>query len=527
MTRKLFLYITIILLSSCASVEKYNQQISKTHSPEELHRDVDHAYKKLKKLHPDVNWYISKGELDKKIDDLKNELTEPLTTKEFYKLFAPVITSIKQGHLSIHTPVKKQTKKEIKGKGKRGSPFNSLSFYTSANKLFVKKVFKGDTTLIPGSEVISVDGEKVNDLLESFKILHASDGYNETFIPEFIGSRFGFFYSNTHKQKDSILLHLKLEDSLYDKYLYANYDKIKTSSQKDTVRSEKRKLSRSDKKIAKETRKKIRKKNYKYGYNKKTNEYNRNFIFLESDADSPIGYLKIRSFTNGGYKEFYKESFAKIDSAQCKSLVLDLRGNLGGRLVEIDDLYSYLTDKEYVFIEKSKMTGRLSFLYPFFHTKSWPTKTAATILSPVLGVYQIFKVKKENKEAYFKFKYSKLRKPKSNTFTGKIYVLINGESFSASSVLSTHLKATKRATFVGEETGGAYNGTVAGVYAKVELPNSKINMRIGLMKINAPYTIEPDGYGIKPDIPIKSTMNNEDEELQWVIEDIEMSNKKK
>ncbi|MFD2564271.1 S41 family peptidase [Aquimarina rubra] len=526
MTNKLFLYATIVMLSSCASVEKYNQQISKIHSPEELRQDVDYAYKKLKKLHPDVNWYISKDELDKKIDDLKDGLTEPLTTKEFYKLFAPVITSIKQGHLSIHVPSKKQSKKEIKEKGKRDSPFNSLSFYASANKLFVKKVFKGDTTLIAGSQVMSIDGKQVEDLLDSFKALHSSDGYNQTFIPEFVGSRFGFFYANTHKQKDSILLNLKLEDSVYDKYLYANYDEIKPSSKKDSVPSAKKKLSRSDKKIAKETRKKVRKKNYKYGYNKKTKEYHRNFSFLESEAEIPVAYMKIRSFTNGGFKEFYKESFAKIDSAKCKNLVIDLRGNTGGRLVEIDDLYSYLTDKEYIFIEKSKMTGRLSFLYPYFHTKSWPTKTVATILSPVLGVYQIFKVKKENREAYFKFKQSKLRKPKSNTFTGKVYVLINGESFSASSILSTHLKATKRATFVGEETGGAYNGTVAGVYAKVELPNSKINMRIGLMKINAPYTIEPDGYGIKPDIPIKRTMNNVDEELQWVIKDIEMSNKK-
>ncbi|WP_299244368.1 S41 family peptidase [uncultured Aquimarina sp.] len=527
MIRKLFLYVTIILLSSCASVEKYNQRISKIHSPEELHRDVDHAYKKLKKLHPDVNWYISKSELDKKIDDLKSQLKEPLTTKEFYKLFAPVITSIKQGHLSIHTPAKRQTKKEIKEKGKRDSPFNSLSFYSSANKLFVKKVFKGDTTLIAGSEVISVDNEKVSDLLIHFKTLHSSDGYNETFIPEFIGSRFGFFYSNTHKQKDSILLHLKHEDSLYDKYLYANYDKIKVSTENDTIRSEKKKLSKSDKKIAKETRKKLRKKNYKYGYNKKTNEYNRNFSFLESDTLSSIGYMKIRSFTNGGYKEFYEESFAKIDSSKCENLIIDLRGNLGGRLTEIDDLYSYLTDKEYVFIEKSKMTKRLSFLYPYFHTKSWATKTVATIFSPVLGIYQIFKVKNENGEPYFKFRYSKLRKPKSNTYSGKIYVLINGESFSASSILATHLKATKRATFIGEETGGAYNGTVAGVYAKVELPNSKINMRIGLMKINAPYTIEPDGYGIKPDVPIKRTINDVDNELQWILEDIKMSNQKK
>jgi C-terminal processing protease CtpA/Prc len=41
----------------------------------------------------------------------------------------------------------------------------------------------------------------------------------------------------------------------------------------------------------------------------------------------------------------------------------------------------------------------------------------------------------------------------------KIYVMINGGSFSASSLISSNLK-TPKVTFVGEETGGAFNGTV-------------------------------------------------------------------
>jgi C-terminal processing protease CtpA/Prc len=38
--------------------------------------------------------------------------------------------------------------------------------------------------------------------------------------------------------------------------------------------------------------------------------------------------------------------------------------------------------------------------------------------------------------------------------------MINGGSFSASSLISSNLKL-QRVTFVGEETGGAFNGTVA------------------------------------------------------------------
>ena len=56
---KPFLKIIIlsILFSSCKSVEKYNTQIAKKHSPEELKEDVDYAYAKLKKFHPNLYQY--------------------------------------------------------------------------------------------------------------------------------------------------------------------------------------------------------------------------------------------------------------------------------------------------------------------------------------------------------------------------------------------------------------------------------------------------------------------------------------
>ena len=114
--------------------------------------------------------------------------------------------------------------------------------------------------------------------------------------------------------------------------------------------------------------------------------------------------------------------------------------------------------------------------------------------------------------------------PNELNYKGKIYVLINGNSFSASSLLSTHLKSNKRATFVGEETGGAFNGTVAGIYKTYQLPTSKIKVRMGLMQIEAHQKQSPDGYGIKPDVKIVPTVEdrkmNRDAELEWVLKDI-------
>ena len=96
---------------------------------------------------------------------------------------------------------------------------------------------------------------------------------------------------------------------------------------------------------------------------------------------------------------------------------------------------------------------------------------------------------------------------------------------SASSIISTQLDGDDRATFVGEETGGAYNGTVVGYYKSYELPNTKVKMRIGLMHIDSKYKTNPDGFGIKPDVEIYATyedrLNGIDTELEYILKVIE------
>jgi len=111
-----------------------------------------------------------------------------------------------------------------------------------------------------------------------------------------------------------------------------------------------------------------------------------------------------------------------------------------------------------------------------------------------------------------------------NHYDGKIYVLINGGSFSASCILASSLKSNPNVTFVGEETGGAFNGTVAGIMPVVDLPNSKIPLRLGLMDIKTINQTEVKGRGIFPDIEIiptiKDKIKNNDLEMNWILEDI-------
>lgn len=521
MQKSLLFFCILLVLFSCKSVKTYNGQIAANHSVRGLKKDVDIAYGKLQKLHPRLYQYISKDKLDFKFDSLKKTITQPLSSKQFYEKIAPVIAEVKQGHITVSPPHNQFNNKEKKELLKKKFEFYQLDFEFLEDDLWIVNTNGIDSTLV-GSKVIKIENDSVVKLINNYKKLFSSDGYNTTFKNRFIGLRFSGFYYKDKGFKDSITLTLSKSDSIFSR-VFRRIPKDSTLASTTVDSLKKVKLSNDQKRVLKIKEKQKRKDNYKYGYEKSRDRYTRNLNFL--GKDSTIAFIKIRSFGNGNYKVFYDESFAKIDSAKSKYLILDLRDNSGGRLAEVDKLYSYLIDEKYQFINKGETKTRQPFLKSML-SKGSPTglKVAAVVMSPFIGVYNLFKSEKKEGKHYYSFPSVKVKKPSLNNFKGDIYVLINGNSYSASSILSTNLHATKRAVFVGEETGGAYNGTVAGLFKNVELPTSKVDMVFGLVQIEAPYKTEPDGYGIKPDVEIMPTiedrLNNRDPELEWVLEDI-------
>lgn len=526
MNKTILLAFVILLFTSCGSVKKYNEQITAHHAIEDLHSDVDKLHKQLKKHHPKLYQYTPKNDLDFKFDSLKKSINQPITSIDFYKKLSPVVTNVRQGHVSVSSVYKRFTKKERKAIKKKKFEFYDLDFEYLEDKLWVKNNYGKDSTLV-GNEVVSINNESARKLVETYKTRFASDGYNTTLYDRFVGKAFTALYVRDKGFVDSLQVVFKSKDSSFTKL----FKRTPKKEPKDTLaldsisqkKEKPKKLTKAEKNDKKLARKKTKKYNKKHGYISKKKQYTRNLNFI--GKDSSVAYMKIRGFSNGNYKKFYKESFVKLDSAKTDYFILDLRDNGGGRIAEIEKLYSYLTDKNYQFITESEVNSRIPFM-KFLMSNSTPVslKVLAGLLSPIIITENLLKTKKEEGKLYYKFKESKLREPDELNYKGKMYVLINGNSFSASSLLSTHLKATKRAKFVGEETGGAYNGTVAGVYKIYQLPTTKLKVRMGLMHVEAPQKQYPDGYGIKPDVKITPTVTDRnaeiDTELEWVLSDI-------
>lgn len=92
-------------------------------------------------------------------------------------------------------------------------------------------------------------------------------------------------------------------------------------------------------------------------------------------------------------------------------------------------------------------------------------------------------------------------KPKSKPYTGNLYFLMDGYSFSATSNLLAIAQYLKLGVFVGEETRGAKDGCNSGVY-KYELPNSKLVCYIPMQKSVFTKSLPQKGRGVFPDYPI-------------------------
>lgn len=494
----------VLILSSCSSVRKHNEQRSSCIPPEELKEDVDYAYAKIKEMHPKLYWYIPKKQLDYKFDSLKQTIDQPLTPLEFYFKLQPVIASIKEGHLSLRIPIKKFTKKELKSLENKKGMFSRFEYYVTGEHLYIIENKDSIENIKPGTEILKINDVPVPVYLKKYKNLISSDGYNTTFQPYFLKDIFFNFYSAEFGFNDTAKI-----ETLYDKkiktYILKRAEKSKTDFEKD-----------------KEQKKKTleRKVNDYVAFN---DSYNRTFKFLA--PDSSTAYIKVKSFSRTYSEKFYKQTFAKIKNAKAKYLIIDIRNNYGGSLDEINNLYSYLAPEPFTLIKRSQVTSKSSPLKTNYFRKSNALNyTFKSLLYPAFLVSQTMSTYKKDSIVYYKMKADRETQPQKDAFHGKVFVLINGGSFSASSIIAAKLKNDKLATLVGEETGGANDGTIAGFYSYQKLPHSKISLPIGLALVQPNISFTNTERGVIPDVTIteniQDILDKKDRQMEWVMKKI-------
>jgi Periplasmic protease len=414
----------------------------------------------LEEGHPGLYDYTSKEVMDKMFEKTLQKITIPMTSLQFLKLLYPIIDSIRDSHTTF-----------LPGWGKKNTTNVSIDelvvlpvkFGLLKEGLIVHRALDEYKQFL-GKRITSINGVSVDSLRVKVKCMDPTycDGYITGQADYYRMGRFSRYYQLTfHKKKG-------------DKVSMAFSDGSKTDFTYEPVKVY-----------------------YKFYPKLKVNLCLTEKFHMDKLTDE-TALLKLNTFDLLQNEEDSIGKFIKdIANTHYHNLIIDLRGNRGGSSETLSKLYSFIANEPFKTSISSMVnkTGNYNF---FKYCSNFPSD-----YDHIFDEY----VKVEGKRGYYlPTEQIPFIKPDDKIhFSGKIYVLTDEYSQSASAVFAGLVHKYKRGLIVGRETGSTYHQLNASKFVKVTLKNSALELQIPLKKEIFCDRYDSDipwGRGVIPDYPV-------------------------
>lgn len=237
---------------------------------------------------------------------------------------------------------------------------------------------------------------------------------------------------------------------------------------------------------------------------------------ITEDLGEDIGYIKISSLVNNNtsapdYDKNLINDYIKESQGKYKKLIIDLRGNGGGSPeFLLDSIVAPLIKKPIVYtqtaaVKKSffKLWGKT--VQQYLDTQYTDTPTLSFINknnNPHLQEVTEVKNFPGYDDSWVTFNVTHKISPKNTLpFNGKVYLLVDGGSFSASEDFAQFCKRTGFAEVIGNNTGGGAASFLDPFFFC--LPESKIIFRLEIETSLNPDATMSEVLGTEPDIKMK------------------------
>lgn len=467
----------IALLLSTISVILLQGQEPLVLTSQQAQEDFNWLQYALEYVHPRLYKFEDKAIVNTRFDSLKQHLHTDISGLDFLAMVSQLNASVNCGHLYTIPQSKLQT--EVLEK-------KVLPFYIKVvnEEFFAFHDCSNPATIPNGSRIVSINGKKSSEIMGLIKGGIATDGYIETrkfrLIERYLSPLFQGFdlYYHLHVDRDTVFR------VAFEAYKTGAIQQIQLEG------------------ISLKERRAILLK--KYAVDERS-WYSTPSPQFELSEKEDYALLKLpRSFYNKkvdpNFDSLLQGAFAQLKELKIQHLILDLRDNEGGSEHHQMELMSYLYDQPFK-------------LYQNIYLSNLDFRPLRSIIIERDTVDLLF----NNDDEYMRklshklwinnYKYSKnlqLNSPKENVFQGQLYVLINGITFSSAADLAADLRKTTNAIFIGEESGGLFEGPTGGNSIVVQLPHSKIMVRISPnIHISSKYQKHAIGRGVLPDYPIE------------------------
>lgn len=193
--------------------------------------------------------------------------------------------------------------------------------------------------------------------------------------------------------------------------------------------------------------------------------------------------------------------------AHIPHLIIDVRDNPGGDAGCEEKLVKLFLKEEPANFGYQKVMSNTTYA-SFAHSYNWPPNAKPfedfIAVEGMEGFYNRDITQKDVQE----FQTQTEERQDSVIYSGKLYILTNENSFSAATDFPARLVRANRAVTIGRETGTAYHYMTALKFARLFLPNSRIEYQLPLVKLVATTDVTPRfpyGRGLLPDYEVPLT----------------------
>lgn len=440
---------------------------------QQMVNDIDSLTYTFEKVHPNPYRFFEKSQIQSKMDSIKMELPDSLTTIKFWRVIDQIIIGYNDAHS------KAEDAYVLTDYVKNNKLFFPLSARIHNNKILVSHSENLEQILLEGTEIKQINGKSDEEIIRDlFK--HATRETQLLKLLE-ISDDFGFYLWKTYDWNSDFKIH------------YANNDSTSIDS--------------------------IALKGIKWE-NRKTSTKNESQSYSFKLLDNKVGYMKITDF-NGDENEiehFYKQSFKSLSDNNSSHLILDFRGHIGGADSYGENLAKYFAKEP--FRKLSKAYWKITPEFKEAFDRKFVPKSIRWF-KPVYLVNEyssIFYGAETNELVTVDYE---MKNPltKEKRFLGNVYLITDHNTFSAGSIFAEMFKHYNMGRIIGQPTGNLYsfNGFAL---ANFTLPNSKLSYQVSSV-YNVANNEEEGMNSVEPDIII----DIEKDPLEYIIENL-VDNKK-
>lgn len=497
----LFLFSSMLLIG---------QSIDEPFSRNKMERDLE-IFKEIRQsANSGLYKYRTKAQIDSVYQWAENEIQRSSTYRDFYN----VICQLTDFEGSLHNDTSMPDKKFETVKNEQNGYF-PFPLKWIEDKWLMN--FAGMEISL-GSEITSINGEKIESVIPQLYKYYTTDGVNTT------GKRIGI--------ARSFPLYYRYQNGL--QHTFTVGFKSKSSEEESFVELESVSYAKFRENF--DERHSLVFDRLQFTGKEKDERY------LYRQIDDKTDLLTINTFSIGGhaedeehktYVQWLDSVFVSIKKSKTENLIVDVRNNGGGTDPNDVITYSYLTDREFQESKEVWISFNKIPLLKYFDS------SVPRILRPLgIAKYNKYFQKRFPNEQDGKFFIAeesnemKVRLPNEHAFMGNIYLLICPRVASAASLFAALLAGNDNTTTIGEEAMGGYYGHNGHTSFGYVLPKSKIVVDFSIDNIEQDVPKRANqiyNRGIIPDSRVLQSyddfLDNVDTQMNFVMELIESQSK--